>query len=87
VVQEALGRGPNGFFAPGRLRFGEDLHLSDLYQLLMPLDGVDNVEVLRLGRAADQTTLVGVEHVVSINQDEVAGPLELSLELEGGLPG
>jgi hypothetical protein len=41
-----LGRGPGGFFEPGRLRVGEDLHMSDFYQRLMGLDGVDNVAVV-----------------------------------------
>ena len=38
-----LGSGPGGFFAPGRLRFGEDLWASDLYQLLMGQSGIDNI--------------------------------------------
>ncbi len=49
VLREArrvLGRGPGGFFEPGRLRFGEDLHVSDFYQALMSLNGVTNVDVL-----------------------------------------
>lgn len=40
AVEQALGRGPGGFFAPGRLRFGEDLHMSDLIEALMDVEGV-----------------------------------------------
>ena len=41
-----LGRGPGGFFEPGRLKVGEDLHMSDFYERLMNLDGIENVEVI-----------------------------------------
>ncbi len=43
AVRQALGTAAGGFFEPGRLRFGEDVHLSDLLQALMALDGVENV--------------------------------------------
>ncbi len=43
AVQAALGTGPGGFFAPGRLGFGDALHASDIFQTLMALDGVENV--------------------------------------------
>lgn len=49
VKREALrvlGRGPGSFFEPGRLKVGEDLHMSDFYQRLMSLDGVIHVQVL-----------------------------------------
>ena len=44
-VLRVLGRGPGGFFEPGRLKVGEDLHVSDFYQRLMSLDGVQHMEV------------------------------------------
>lgn len=53
-VSTALGTGPGGFFEPGRLRFGEDLHVSDLIQVLMAMDGVDNVCVNRFKRLGSQ---------------------------------
>ena len=54
AVEEALGTGPQGFFAPGRLRFGEDLHLSNLVEVLMALDGLENVCVNRFKRLGSQ---------------------------------
>jgi hypothetical protein len=86
VIEQALGRGPGGFFAPGRLRFGEDLHLSDLYEVLMPLDGVDNVEVVRFGRVGHDATS-DVPHVLSLESTEIAGWQAPSLTLMGGLAG
>ncbi len=49
-----LGRGPGGFFAPGRLRFGEDLVASDIIAALMALPGVDTVCLIRFKRAGAQ---------------------------------
>lgn len=54
AVEQALGTGPGGFFEPGRLRFGEDLWASDLYQVLMALDGVENVCLNRFKRLGDR---------------------------------
>jgi hypothetical protein len=54
AVERVLGTGPGGFFAPGRLRFGEDLWASDVYQALMALDGVDNVCLNRFKRLGDR---------------------------------
>ncbi len=53
-ARQALGMGPGGFFEPGRLRFGEDLHSSDLVQALMALDGVAHVCVNRFKRIGNQ---------------------------------
>lgn len=50
AVQQALGTGSGGFFEPGRLRFGEDLHESDLVQALTGLEGVEEVCVNRMTR-------------------------------------
>lgn len=54
AVEQALGTGPGGFFEPGNLQFGEDLYASDLYQLLMALDGVENVCINRFKRFGSQ---------------------------------
>lgn len=51
AVDMALGRKPGGFFEPGRLQFGEDLHIGDIYQTLMCLDGVEWVKIKAFGRA------------------------------------
>jgi len=52
AVSTSLGRRPGGFFEPGRLQFGEDLHLSDIYQTLMCLDGVEWVKINYFGRVS-----------------------------------
>ncbi|MEM7584265.1 MAG: hypothetical protein AAF560_12830 [Acidobacteriota bacterium] len=54
AVTEALGTGPGGFFEPGRLSFGEDLHLGDLVQVIMTLDGVEHVCFNRFKRLGSQ---------------------------------
>jgi hypothetical protein len=54
AAAQALGTGPGGFFAPGRLRFGEDLWASDLVQTLIALDGVSNVCLNRFKRLGDR---------------------------------
>lgn len=53
AVQEVLGTGPGGFFEPGRLGFGEDLFASDIFQVVMSLDGVENVCLNRFKRFGD----------------------------------
>lgn len=50
AVEQALGRGPGGFFEPGRLRFGEDLHSSDLFEALMDVEGVVDITFDRFKR-------------------------------------
>lgn len=53
AVEHSLSTGLNGFFAPGRLQFGEDLHSSDVIEVLMALDGVVAVclnQFKRVGR-------------------------------------
>lgn len=49
-IREALGTGLGGFFEPGRLAFGEDLHASDLFETVMALDGVEAVCLNRFKR-------------------------------------
>lgn len=53
-VKQALGTGAGGFFEPGRLRFGEDLHTGDIIQTLMALDGVAHVCINRFKRIGSQ---------------------------------
>jgi hypothetical protein len=50
AVRRALGTGPGGMFEPGRLRFGEDVHASDVIQAVTALDGVDGVCLNRFKR-------------------------------------
>jgi hypothetical protein len=50
AIDVALGRGPGGFFEPGRLPFGGALHLSDVIQVLTSLEGVETVCMNRFKR-------------------------------------
>jgi hypothetical protein len=50
AVLDALGTGLGGFFAAGRLKFGQDLHASDLIETVMALDGVQSVCLNRFKR-------------------------------------
>jgi len=54
AVREAMGTGPGGFFEPGRLGFGEDLFAGDIFQVVMSLDGVENVCLNRFKRFGEQ---------------------------------
>lgn len=54
ALRDALGTEPGGFFEPGRLAFGEDLHASDILQALMTLDGVESVCLNRFKRLGSQ---------------------------------
>jgi hypothetical protein len=72
AVEEALGRGPTGFFHPGRLRFGEDLHVADIIQALMALDGVENVCVNRFKRLGLQFPDESARGVIVLRGLEIA---------------
>lgn len=54
AVGEVLGTGEGGFFKPGRLAFGEDLHTSDFIEVLMALEGVDQVCINRFKKLGGQ---------------------------------
>ncbi len=96
AIEQTLGRGPNGFFQPGRLRFGEDLHAADIVQALMALDGVENVCInrfKRLGRqfpdqsALGRIVLTGLEIAVCDNDPAQPKRGYFRLNLHGGRPG
>lgn len=53
-VDQALGNEAGGFFEPGRLEFGEDLHVSDIIETLMALEGVAHVCLNRFKRIGSQ---------------------------------
>jgi hypothetical protein len=54
AIDQALGTGRGGFFATDRLVFGEPLHLSDVVQTVMALDGVDVASVNRFKRVGQR---------------------------------
>lgn len=96
AVEKALGTGPGGFFEPGRLRFGEDLHAGDLYQTIMDLDGVDNVCLNRFKRLGDRypdqsdlgrIVLSGLEVAICDNNPAKPERGYFHLSLRGGRKG
>jgi len=96
AVETALGTGPTGFFAPGRLHFGEDLYVSDLLEVLAALAGVETVCVNRFKRLGsrfrDQSDsgvieLDGLEYAVCDNAPAQPRFGYFTLTLSGGRPG
>ncbi|GHE20363.1 hypothetical protein [Halomonas urumqiensis] len=96
AIAEALGTGPEGFFAPGRLSFGEDLFASDLIEWLMRLDGIEAVCLNRFKRVGDRYPDQSGSGVIRLNGFEIArcdnqaGVPEKGywrLTLHGGQPG
>jgi len=96
AVFEALGTEFNGFFAPGRLQFGEDLHASDVIETVMALDGVEAVCLNRFKRVgkryADQSDagriqLDGLEIAVCDNNAQRPERGLLRIVVHGGRRG
>lgn len=96
AVHHALGTDAGGFFEPGRLYFGEDVHASDLIQELMALDGVEYVCFNRFKRIGDQypdqsatgrIELTGLEVAVCDNAPAHPERGYYRLTLHGGLTG
>jgi hypothetical protein len=96
AIERTLGTGPGGFFEPGRLRFGEDLWASDIFQALMALDGVDNVCLNRFKRlgdrfpdeaAAGRIALEGLEVAICDNRPDDPARGWFNLALHGGRKG
>lgn len=97
AVNQALATGPGGFFEPGRLAFGEDLHAGDLIQAVMALDGVESVclnRFQRLGSRMDDHRIVpesieleGLELAVCDNDPANPDRGFYRATLHGGLKG
>jgi hypothetical protein len=96
AVEQVLGRGPGGFFAAGRLRFGEDLHASDIFEAVMSVEGVEDVYLERFkrvgGRNPDRTVegnipLQGVEVAVCDNDSARPERGYFRLTMTGGRRG
>lgn len=96
AIGHALGLGPSGFFRPGRLRFGEDLHASDVIAAVMALDGVVSVCLNRFkrlgGEYADQVAsgrirLAGLEVAICNNDPRKPAEGYFRLALHGGQKG
>jgi hypothetical protein len=95
-VRAALVDQSDGFFAPGKLEFGEDLVASDLIEVLMALDGVESVCINRMKRVGsihgDQSgsgRIVLEGHEVAVLEDDTTRPERgsLRIQLHGGKPG
>ena len=98
AVLEALGTGLDGFFEPGRLQFGEDLHVSDIAETVMALDGVEALCLNRFKRVgtryADQSDapdgriqLEGLEIAVCDNNPQRPERGLIRVVLHGGRRG
>ncbi|MDF2177357.1 hypothetical protein P2G88_03745 [Aliiglaciecola sp. CAU 1673] len=96
AITEVLGAGVQGFFAPGRLAFGEDLHASDVIEVVTALDGVEAVCLNRFKRvgkryadAADggHIRLQGLEIAVCDNNKSIPARGILRITLHGGQRG
>lgn len=93
AIAQVLGHGPDGFFAPGRHGFGEDLYSSDVIEELMNLDGVENVCLNRFKRIGSQypdrveagfIALAGLEVAICDNDSGNPGRGYYRLTLHGG---
>ena len=96
AVLDALGSGLGGFFEPGRLRFGEDLHAGDIIERVTALDGVEAVCLNRFKRMdrryADQSdggriALDGIEIAVCDNDPARPDRGTLRIVTQGGQRG
>jgi hypothetical protein len=72
AVTSALGTEPGGFFEPGRLSFGEDLHASDIFQALLRLEGVSNVCLTRFKRVGSQYPELAATGLIRLDGLEIA---------------
>ena len=96
AITQVLGRGPSGFFEPGRLGFGEDLYASDVIETLMQLDGIEHVCMNRFKRIGEQypdrtdvgfISFDGLEVAVCDNDAEKPEMGYYRLKLHGGRKG
>lgn len=72
AIENRLGVGVDGFFQPGRLQFGEDLHASDMFETVMALDGVENVCLNRFKRVGSQYADQSESGLIELNDVEIA---------------
>jgi hypothetical protein len=96
ALGDVFGIGASGFFRPGRLRFGEDLHASDIIAAAMSLDGVESVCLNRFRRlgsqfadqvASGRIALSGIEVAICDNDRALPSRGYYRVTLHGGLKG
>lgn len=71
-VERALSTSPGGFFEPGRFRFGENIRASDLFHLLIQIDGVENLCLKIFKRIGRQYGNQASSGVISLSGLEIA---------------
>ncbi len=72
AVNQTLATTDGGFFQPGRLQFGEDLFAGDIFEVLMNIDGVQNIHIERFKRAGSTFTDQSESGRVVLNGLEIA---------------
>lgn len=96
AVLQVLGTGYGGYFSPEKLRFGEDLHASDLISAVMDIDGVEAVCLNRFKRLGDRYSdqseggriiLEGTQIAICDNDPQEPGRGVLRVRVSGGLAG
>lgn len=72
AINQALSSDSGGFFAPGRLSFGQDLYASDVIETLMALAGVKTVCLNRFKRVGDRYPDESGSGVIIFDGNEIA---------------
>ncbi len=68
-IERTLSIEPGGFFEPGRFRFGENIRASDLFHLLIQIDGVENLCLTvfkRVGRQFGNNAGTGIINLTDL---------------------
>ncbi|MFC7335831.1 hypothetical protein ACFQY0_01475 [Haloferula chungangensis] len=95
-VFQALGNGLGGFFEPGRLNFGEDLHASDLFEVVNALEGVTAACLNTFKRVGQRfpnqadngvIRLDGLEYAICDSNNQRPERGYLTLKMKGGQQG
>jgi len=87
AVRQALSTAPGGFFERGRFDFGQSVHTSDLIELIMGLDGVEDVVPAPFKRAGDRYADQSVAGEIRLAELEIAVCDSYQLLLGGGRTG
>ena len=72
AVDRALSTDADGFFAPGRLAFGETLYASDIIEWLMNIEGIDTICLNRFKRIGKNYSDQSGSGVIRLDSDEIA---------------
>jgi hypothetical protein len=72
AVRTVLGRGPGQFFEPGRLKFGESLFASDIFQALGDVEGVVDVSLTQFKRLGERFSDQSSSGLIPLSGLEIA---------------